>query len=94
MRRPTRTRRLTIAAVLSLMAFGVVTGAGVRSFWSLDCWENSNGRWGIALAGGCAIFNHHSEFPASYTPIGFYHTDVRPDAFEINRAVGDFTPRE
>lgn len=33
MRRPTRTRRLSIAAIASLLAFGVVAAAGVRSFW-------------------------------------------------------------
>ena len=33
MRRPTRTRRLSIAAILSFLAFVVVAGIGVSSFW-------------------------------------------------------------
>jgi len=36
MRRPIRTRRLSIAAMASLLAFAVVAGAGIRSFWTMD----------------------------------------------------------
>ncbi len=32
MRRPTRTRRLSIAAIVSLLAFVVLAGVGIRSF--------------------------------------------------------------
>lgn len=38
MRRPTRTRRLSIAACLSLLVFVLVGSAGVRSFWIWDGW--------------------------------------------------------
>ena len=33
MRRPTRTRRLSVAAIMSLLLFVLVAGAGVGSFW-------------------------------------------------------------
>lgn len=36
MRRPTCTRRLSIAAMASLLGFAVVAGAGIRSFWTMD----------------------------------------------------------
>lgn len=92
MLRPTRTRRLSIAAIASLLAFAVVAGAGIRSLWNLDCWENSNGRWGIALAAGCAHFNHHSGAVVQYIPIGFYHIDVRLDRSEVAaRAIWGFS---
>jgi len=91
MRRPTRTRRLSIAAIASSLAFVVVAGAGIRSLWNLDCWENANGRWGIALAGGCAHFNHHSGMVVQYIPIGFYHIDLKLDRSDAARAIWGFS---
>lgn len=38
MKRPTRTRRLSIAAITSLLAFMALASAGVRSFWTWDGW--------------------------------------------------------
>ncbi|HEX5243834.1 MAG TPA: hypothetical protein VFW23_11280 [Tepidisphaeraceae bacterium] len=52
MRRPTRTRRLSIAAVLSFAAFVVTATAGVRSFWTMDEFDFGQDR-AIALNGGC-----------------------------------------
>ncbi len=43
MRRPTRTRRLTIAAKVSLLAFMIVAAVGVRSYRTSDRW-NLGGR--------------------------------------------------
>ena len=51
MRRPTRTRRLSIAAIWSLLAFFVVAGAGARSYWIAD--ELTGVRSQIGFAGGC-----------------------------------------
>ncbi len=39
MRRPTRTRRLSITAMVSLLAFAAVAVAGARSFWIVDRWK-------------------------------------------------------
>jgi len=53
MRRPTRTHRLSIAAMVSSLAFGVVAAAGIRSFWTADSW--THGRTylvGLALGRG------------------------------------------
>ena len=49
MRRPTRTRRLSIAAISSLLAFAVVASAVARSFWTFDEWDFGNrmGRLGL-----------------------------------------------
>ena len=57
MRRPTRTRRLSIAATVSLLAFVVVAGAGVRSLWTWDVWTDGNGRV-VGLEQGCIIYTH------------------------------------
>ena len=59
MRRPTRTRRLSIAAVLSLLAFGVVAAAGARSFWVLD--NLSLGAHQVIFVNrGCLVYDHES----------------------------------
>ena len=39
MHRPTRTRRLSIAAIVSLVVFALLGGAGVRSLWIWDQWN-------------------------------------------------------
>lgn len=57
MHRPTRTRRLSIAAIVSLLAFVMLAGAGVRSFWTWDMLTDGNGR-AIALQQGCIIYEH------------------------------------
>ena len=51
MRRPTRTRRLTIAAMVSLLAFVGVAGVGARSLWIVDSWYYSHSI-GVRLEGG------------------------------------------
>jgi len=38
MRRPTRTRRLSIAALVCCALFVVTAGTGLRSFWKQDSW--------------------------------------------------------
>jgi len=53
MRRPARTRRLSIAAIVSLLTFFVITAAGVRSHHTLDRW-NWRGRR-IILISGCVL---------------------------------------
>lgn len=44
MRRPTRTRRLSIAAIISLLAFVAVAGAAVTSLRAADAWNDGNGQ--------------------------------------------------
>lgn len=51
MRRPTRTRRLSIAAMVSLLGFVVVASAGVRSLW-IDDYLKFTGVGLIGLKGG------------------------------------------
>lgn len=60
MRRPTRTPRLSIAAIASLLAFGVVLGIGVRSFWMWDQWHLGMGKI-IAIENGCVSYAHISD---------------------------------
>lgn len=59
MRRPTRTRRLSIAAIISLLASVAVAGAGVRSLYFSDEWHFGSWRR-IALANGCIEYSHWS----------------------------------
>jgi len=57
MRRPTRTRRLSIAAIVSLLAFVVLATAGVRSLRTLEKWSFKSWR-GVELIGGRVIYWH------------------------------------
>src|SRR2546421_3507917 len=59
MQGPTRTRRLSVAAMVSLVAFVLVAGAGVRSFWTMDELDFNHDR-AIALNGGCLHYGHAS----------------------------------
>jgi len=58
MRRPTRTRQLSIAAIMSLLATVVKAGAGFRSFWSYDIYGiYGSGAWqGIGIEKGRVVF--------------------------------------
>lgn len=55
MRRPIRTRRLSIVATVSCAAFLVVASAGIRSFWITDELDLGQHR-AIGLIGGSAIY--------------------------------------
>lgn len=57
MHRGTRTSHLSIAAIVSLLAFGVVIGVGVRSFWMWDQWHIGMGKI-IAIENGCVSYAH------------------------------------
>ncbi len=59
MRRPTRTRRLSIAAIVSLMAFVVVSGASVRSFWIYNGWGFGRFRY-LDLQRGRVVYERFS----------------------------------
>lgn len=50
MRRPARTRRLSIAATWSMLAFVILAGAGLRSIRTYDVWESNS--WIIGLQNG------------------------------------------
>ena len=60
MNRPTRTPSLSIAAIASLLAFGVLLGIGVRSFWMWDQWHIGMGKI-IAIENGCVSYAHISD---------------------------------
>lgn len=51
MRRPIRTRRLSIAAIVSGAMFLAITGAGIRSVWVWDQWYFKTWKM-IMLSGG------------------------------------------
>lgn len=78
MRRPTRTRRLSIAAIVSLLLFVAVAGAGVRSFWTWDEWSLGTGL-GVDLIRGCIDFMHQSKGNTVDSPL-FAHSSVSADA--------------
>jgi len=54
MRRPIRTRPLSIAAIMSFLAFVVVAGAGARSYWVYNGWECGRFRFGELECGRVA----------------------------------------
>jgi len=59
MRRPTRTRRLSIAAIVSLLLFGAVTSVAIRSVWIENYY--TFGRFTqIAIYSGCVRYLHVS----------------------------------
>lgn len=55
--RPTRTRRLSIAAMVSCAAFLLVASADIRSFWITDELAFGQHR-ALGLIGGSAIYAH------------------------------------
>src|SRR5690349_15413273 len=59
MQRPIRTRRLSVAAIVSLVGFAMLASGGVRSFWILDELDFGHDR-AIALNGGCLHYAHAS----------------------------------
>src|SRR6185437_12354296 len=69
MRRPTRTRRLSIAAIVSLVAFVVLASAGVRSLFVYDQWdfgshiiESGNFGIGYRRMSGVSVVAQNSRF--------------------------------
>ena len=63
MRRPLRTRRLSYAATMSLLAFMAVAVAGIRSVRSYDIW--GSGTWVIGLENGSVKFLRETGYYAN-----------------------------
>jgi len=93
MRRPARTRLLSIAAAVSLLAFVVVAASGIRSLWVFDAIGRSNqhGGWAIELADARATFELVLSSGAS-GPIGRGHVSarLRPNSSIVGRAIWGF----
>lgn len=70
MRRLIRTRRLSISAVVSLLAFGLVATTDARSFWHYDTWISQNGCLAIGLANGSAVTNYEFATKSRIYPRG------------------------
>ena len=79
MRRPTRTRRLSIAAIVSLLLFAAVAVPGIRSFWTWEVWSNHNGRLVIALVRGRVAYLRASEAVTQLVPPGYSSYKSSPD---------------
>lgn len=88
-RRPTCTRRLSIAAILSLLAFVVVAGAGVRSLRISDEWHFGSWRT-ITLANGCIEYSHWwgSAVPAIKGPPVTGHRSSKTSPQNSSRGFG------
>lgn len=63
MRRPTRTRRLSIAAIASLLAFVILAALGIRSLRISDAWGSNT--WIIVLQNGSLRFLKETGYYAS-----------------------------
>ena len=87
MRRPTRTRRLSIAAIASLLVFAIFAVAGIRSFWTADGWFDSSGRL-IALNAGCLTYWHFSV--PNFLPTGHLSSSSSPDKRAFEQALWGF----
>src|SRR6185312_12001459 len=74
MHRPTRTRRLSIAAIVSLLLFIVVAGAGVRSFWVRDEWDSKPLRQIILEGGHVGYTQTWGKWIISYGIQGGHHS--------------------
>jgi len=97
MRRPTRTRRLSIAAIISSLAFAVIAGAGVRSVWIWDHWYFKTWKT-IGLSEGRVVYRQMwgSEL-AGITDPRFHesgHTERvdLPTVFKFSASSFDFDP--
>jgi len=55
MRRPTRSRRLSIAAIVSITGVFVIAAAAVRSLWAFDHLDFTSAQ-GIGLSEGCIVY--------------------------------------
>ena len=92
MRRPTRTRRLSIAAIVSLLAFVTVTAAGVRSFWNWDEWDFGGYVLSVVLKSGCvhAVHVSNSQSTISLRHGGHQSGDIAPEDRTLRRALTGF----
>ncbi|HEX5242368.1 MAG TPA: hypothetical protein VFW23_03820 [Tepidisphaeraceae bacterium] len=91
MRRPTRTRRLSIAAIASLLAFVVAAAAGVRSFWISDTWIFAICQSEIALSSGCVTGARIKSVGMKGFDRSKHLSDrVAPDKHNIARAMWGF----
>ena len=90
MRRPTRTRRLSIAAIASLLAFVVAAGFTVRSFWMVNGWIDKSGQF-IALDAGLLTYTHVSAtdfFPSGH--VWHIWNSSRPNRQALGDAIFGF----
>ena len=60
MRKLARTRRLSILITVSCVAFLVLAGADVRSFWSCDEWDFMRSGQTVVLVRGCFLYRHYA----------------------------------
>lgn len=81
LRKGTRTRRLSITSIASLLAFGLVAGAGARSFWTWEGWWSEHG-WGLGLEGGCACYSRGSGTANQDIAPGHESGDFRQEDFD------------
>jgi len=93
MRRPTRTRRLWIASIGSLLAFVVVAGADVRSFWNYDIWQrgSKDKEWTFVVAAGCAGVGRGAAIPLLAS--GHVHFDHQPNRSDVLESFWNFEAR-
>ena len=88
MRRPIRTRRLSITSIGSLLAFVVVAGVGTRSFWTWDSLTAMNRA--IGLEGGYFIYMQVWGAPANNFDTGHQSADMRPHVLDMPGGVLGF----
>lgn len=86
MRRAIRTRRLSIAAIVSLLAAVAVGTVEARSFWNYDEWHDGKGQE-FDLMDGCAWF---SSDPTPGYRLGHEHGTSKPDSSTISQGIWGF----
>lgn len=91
MHRPTRTLRLSVAAIVSLLAFVVAAAAGMRSFWISDTLIFAFCQSEIVLSSGCVTCARIKSVGMEGFDRSKHLSDrVAPDKHNIARAIWGF----
>lgn len=78
--------------MISLLAFVVVAGASIRSFWNYDAWQtviNGEG-YAFVLEFGTAGFGCRSGEAIPSQPSGHFHADHNPDRYAVRFGIREF----
>lgn len=90
MRRSFRTRRLSLTAMVSLLAFVAVAELGIKSLWISDGWFDRNGHV-IGVFEGCAVYSQITTRFNGLVTSGHYTVRKKPDRHVLRTAISGFS---
>ena len=91
MRRPIRTRRLSIAAIEACALFVLLSFAGIRSFWTWDAL--STGSQAIGLMGGYLVYTQASGKGVIYSESGHLSGSMQPHLLDMPKSFLGFAAK-